>query len=594
MLEFDSQERVPMNANGTFGGLTQMKFDNPFLLPSSQYYPTTLSEAFQFCKFLYYSVPIYRQVVQRTVRYFITDFEFPGDGSSEEKSKLKEYLTYNLRLPAMMAEIGDEWGCYGNAFTYIYYPFKRFLVDRRGKLTQFHNIELFTNLEEKMKFNPKDLTYTVPDPKNNYQGQVTLPFIDVAVKQKEGITLNKVPPEYIRIQHNSISGKSRYIRKFDNIIKTNVKSGKYFVDINNTPKTQLEAITKDQDFAFYDDELFHFRAPVVSGFSYQDWGLPETMANYRQIYNIFILQKIDETVALDYMLPFRIFSAVPGGDGGDIFNSTSMEQWSAEIKKIIDSRRKDKFAMHSFPFPVNYQEFGASGKQLAPKDLLEFQINNLLNCCGFPEELFRCSLTVQQLPTALRLFQQNFWFIHDNFNNLVKWVVRKIQNYLEEQPIEVKLQLPKLADNLEQLQQKIQLGMQGELPRRYYLSEMGVADPVAAAIERAEEDLQIQMGQAQKQKAAELKANAEQQLEQAATEDNNGGAMGNTGVQDREAQAQAKAEEWLSIQSDGERSKAMQATKASDYELYANAKQIMEDMRNKQKADAYQQSKQQG
>lgn len=593
MIDTDSLERVPMNSNGTFGGLTQMKFDNPFLLPSSQYYPTTLSEAFQFCKFLYHSVPVYRQVTQRTVRYFITDFEFPDGGSAEEKSKMRDYLTYGLRLPAAMAEIGDEWGCYGNAFVYLYYPFNRFLVDRRGSLTQFHNLDMFAGMEEKMKFNTSDLTYTVPDPNNNFATSVTLPFIDVATKQKNGITINKVAPEYMRIQHNSISGKSRYIRKFDNIIKNNVKNGTYFVDINNTPKAQLEAIIKDQDFAFYEDEIFHFKAPVVSGFSYQNWGLPEPIANYRQIYQIFILQKIDETVALDYMLPFRIFSAVPGGDGGDIFNSTSMEQWSTEIKKIIDARRKDKFAMHSFPFPVNYQEFGASGKQLAPKDLLEFQINNLLNCCGYPEELFKCSLTVQQLPTALRLFQQSFWFIHDNFNNLTKWVVRKIQNYLEESPMEINLQLPKLADNLELLQQKLQLGMNGELPRRYYMREFGVDNPVAAAVERAQEDLEIQMKQMQQQKAAELRANAEQQLEQAAAEDLSGaGAATSQGVQDREAQAQAKAEEWLSIQSDGERSKAMQATKASDYELYANAKQIMEDLRNKQKSDAYQQSKQ--
>lgn len=576
--------------DGIFGGITTAKFDNPFLAPSSAYYPESLSAAFDFCRYLYFRVPVYRQVAKRTTCYFITDFEFPGEeGNSKDKEALRDYLTNILRLPNTMMDIGDEWGCYGNAFVTIYYPFKRNLIDDRGELTRFYDISMFDSMQEEVKFDLKTMTYEVPDPANKFQTKVKLGFIDTKLKDKTKIKLRILDPRNIRIQYNEISGKSRYILRFNSRIISNIKNN-YLFAINDTPKEMLEAIANDQDFAFYDDEIFHFRAPVVSGLSYQNWGLPEPIANYNQIWQIMVYQKMDESVALDYMLPFRIFSAEPSSQSGDLMQNLDMGKWSSEIKKIIDARRKDKFAMHSFPFPVNYQEFGGNGKALTPKDLLEFQITNLFNCCGYPRELFESSLTVQQMPTALRLFENSFYFLYDNFNALTRWVVRKIQKYTEESPIAIRLQHPKYADNLETANIKMQLGMNGELPRSAYLGNLGVENGVDAAVARQEEDMEIQMRVQKKQEELEAKAQAEQLLEQELQQDSGTPSSDSgMGINDMEQRAQAKAQEWLSIQSEGERTKAMQATKAESFELYSMAKQIMEEMRSQMTSQAKQQ-----
>lgn len=576
------------DADCIFGGLASKKFDNPFFLPSSSYYPTTLSEAFEFCRFLYHAVPVYKQAARRTVRYFITDFEFPGKGSPEEKASLKDYLTYTLRLPAVMADMGDEWGCYGNAFTTFYYPFTRVLVDNRGKYTRFYEINMFAPMQERVKFNLKDLNYEVPDPKDNFKSTTTFEFIDIPAKDRDRLSIRILDPRNVRIQYNEISGKSRYILRFNQRVKSNVESNKLFA-IDDTPRDMLEAIRDNNDFAFFDNEVFHFRAPVISGLSYQNWGLPPPVENFRQIYQIMIYQKLDEAVALDYMLPFRLFSAEQSSMGGgrDLLQSMDMNVWTAEIKKIIDNRRKDKFAMHAFPFPVNYQEFGGNGKSLTPKDLLEYQINNLFDCCGFPQELFKGSLQVNQIPTALRLFQNSFWFIYDNFNTFTRWSVRKIKDFFEEEQVEIKLQMPKYADNLEMMNLKLQLGQMGELPRRMYLEPLGISDGVDAVVERAEEDLQIQQKTQRKQEEADRKAQAEQQLELELQADSNIGASQNS-ISSIEERAQGKAQEWMSIPTTGERTKAMEATKAESFQLYSLAKQIYADMKKSQVSEAKQ------
>lgn len=572
--------------NGIYGGLTSKQFDNPFFLPSSSYYPTTLSEAFDFCRFLYFTVPIYRQVAKRTVRYFITDFEFPGKGSSDEKEKLRDYLTYTLRLPAIMADMGDEWGCYGNAFSTFYYPFQRVLIDNRGEYTKFYNLDMFASMQEKVKFDLQKLQYEVPDPTTEFKSTATFDFIDVPVKDRDKLAIRILDPRNLRIQFNEISGKSRYILRFNSRIRTNIESG-YLYAIDDTPRDMLEAVRDKNDFAFFDNEVFHFRAPIVSGLSYQNWGLPEPIANFRQIYNILIYQKLDETVAMDYMLPFRLFSAETnsGGAGRDLLQTMDMNVWTNEVGKIIRARRKDKFAMHAVPFPVNYQEFGANGKQLTPKDLLEYQINNLLDCCGFPQDLFKGSLQVNQVPTALRLFQNNHWFIYDNFNAFTRWSVKKVKDFLEEEQVEIKLQMPKYADNLEMTNLKLQLGQAGELPRSAYLSALGISNGVDAALERAEEDLQIQIKTQQRQQEAEMKAQAEQQLEAELQGESGAPAPQPMGLEER---AQMKAQEWASIPTTGERTKAMEATKAESFELYSMAKQIYGDQKKQQLAQARQ------
>ena len=586
MAEINMQEDM----GGIFGGLTSKKFDNPFFLPSSAYYPTTLSEAFDFCRFLYFTVPVYRQVAKRTVRYFITDFEFPGKGSMEEKEQLKDYLTYTLRLPAIMADMGDEWGCYGNAFTTFYYPFTRVLVDTRGNLTKYYSLETFANMQERIKFNLHDLTYEVPDPKDGFKSTATFEFIDIPTKDKNKLAIRILDPRNLRIQFNEISGKSRYILRFNARVKSNIESNYRFA-IDDTPRDMLEAVRDNNDFAFFDGEVFHFRSPVVSGLSYQNWGLPEPIANFRQIYQILIYQKLDEAVALDYMLPFRLFSAETNssGAGRDLLQTMDMNVWTSEIGKIIEARRKDKFAMHAFPFPVNYQEFGGNGKQFTPKDLLEFQINNLFDCCGFPQDLFKGNLALQQMPTALRLFQNSFWFLYDNFNTFTRWAVKKVKDFLEEEQVEVKLQMPKYADNLEMMNLKMQLGQAGELPRSVYLSALGINNGVDAAVERAEEDLQIQIKTQQKQEEAERKAQAQSQLEQELIEDANGlGVQPTPQGNSLEERAMMKAQEWASIPTTGERTKAMEATKAESFELYSMAKQIYADQRKAQVSEAKQ------
>ena len=579
------------------------KFDDPFLLPSSDYIPDNLEGALDFCLFLYYLNPQYRRASARVIRHFITDFDTPGEGSAAEKDALREYLTYDLRAPQAMAEMGDEWSCYGNAFYRIHYPFDRYLVDRRHDCE--YSVDWFGSTA---KFNLKEFVYEVPDPKNTSK-TIKLPFRDRMALDKSRIKLRKLDPRQMVIDHNFISGTSRYIYKFEPELIKGVNDSNLTI-INEIPVDMLKAMRNDQDFLFYQDEIFHFKAPTISGISNEGWGLPETLANYRSLHLLQVYRKIDESIGLDYMVPFRLFSPETSTNESAVVKDLILHRWKSEITTIVNNRRKDKFAIHALPFPVNYQEFGAGGKSLTPKDLIEYQTDSMLDAMGYPAELFRGSLKVEQIPTAVRLFENSFMFVHLNFTQFLQWVVHRISMYMGEPELEIQLQRPSMADNLDRQNILLQLSSGGEISRAKAYSSLGIDDPLEEQRTRADEDAEIQKMKMKKQQELErelLSGSIDDQLDmesQQAAESQSGMGANVAGGQpgqsvgggvtpmDAESQAQEKAQMWLSMP-DGDKRRDMMSTKTSNPNLYSRAKQLMEEIRSQAKSDGLNQMNQQ-
>lgn len=579
------------NSCGTDFLTGKKKFDDPFLLPSSDAIPDKSGDVWDFCQFVYFMNPIYVRASQRIVRHFIKDLVFPGDGSSKEKEELEEYLLYDLDIFQTLMELGDDERVYGNSFYRMYYPFRRFLIDEaKGKK---YSVSMFP--EEDIKFDIKTLTYEVTDPAtytSHKKSRIKLPFKDFKDTDIKKVRPIKINPREIIIIKQFFTDTLKYVWQFPPELRQRVKDGDIY-QINETPINILRAIRDDKSYLFNDDAVFHFKNANVSGTTDGGWSFPDTLVNFRNLYQLQVYRKIDEVVGRDYMLPFRVFSPPQQTDVNSAISNSINRAWSSHVKKAIDVRRRDKYAMFAFPFPVNYQEFGADGKSLAPKDLIEYQNNHLLDSLGYPAELFRASLQIQQMPTAIRLFENSFWFIHNGFNRFLNWVAKSLANFQEKEFIKVRLERPSVADDIDRQNVILQLGMQGEIPRSYYMGALGISDPVSSKRERMEEDLEIAKMEQEKQVEFEMAMQASQV--QGTTPAEQGDDPGNTeGIspQDIEEQAAIKADEWLSMD-EGTRRKDMDATKGHNFNLYSMAKEIMEQKRRQGASEGRQQVYQQ-
>ena len=581
---FDNTDQFGFGNNGR-------AFDDPFLLYSSQSMPRDLTTALDWCRFLYFLNAQYRQAASRVILHFITDFDYPDGGDQKERDELDDLLHFKLKLPLMMAEMGDEFACYGNCFVRIHFPFDRFLIDPETRSE--YSIDMFK--QQDMKFDLASMTYEVPNPratagKGGKRKLIKMAFRDRKSKDTDRIKLIKIDPNYITIEHNRVSSASRYIWRFDELLIHDTRKGKLFV-VNDLPQSMLTAIRDKQDFLFSEGQLYHFKAPTISGISNNGWGIPGTLASFRSIHQLQVYRKIDEAIGLDYMTPFRIFTPVPSDKISDVFNTLIMGQWTSSMKHIIDARRTDKFAMHALPFPVNYQEFGGQGKELTPKDLVEYQTNSMLDGMGFPVELFKCSLQYMQIPTAMRMFENSFMFVHVGFSDFTKWVVSRVRSYLGQPAIRVDLQKPGMADSLERKQIILQLASAGEISRETAYELFGIENPINEIKKRMQEDIGIQK--------AKLKLDQEYQREQESgtllASDGQGQMAPGIGASPTDVQneAQSLAQYWLSIPSDGERRTAMQSTRQASPQLYAMAKEVMEQTRQQGASQGRQQANQQ-
>lgn len=584
------------------------KFVDPFLLNSNMWIPENFYTALDLALYLAIKNPLYTQAAKRTVAHFITDVDFVGNtGSSTERKDLKEYLHQDLCIFEALLTAGMEWFIYGNSFARLHFPFNRYLVDRRNGGYRQYAVNKFE--PGSISYNAKNMTYRVPDPLTSHlpseqRKMVDLEFIDRKSKDASRIRIRFLDPMRMRLNMNFASGTTEYIWQFDEFFRADVKTGTKIYQINETPMEMLRAIGNDEDFAFAPGSIFHFKNPFITGLSNNGWGIPNILLTYNSIHQLAVYHCINEAVGMDYLLPFRLLSPTPssGGGGADVAAATNLGRWHAAMTQLIDSKRKDPTALHTVPFPVNYQEFGASGKSLAPVDLIKAQEDTVLNNMGFPAELWHSSLQYQQVPTALRSFQRTFANLQRSMDSFLRWCVKSILGYQGREQLGVKLEMPTMADDMEIKHIYMQLAAGGELSRETAYKAFNILDPLEEIKRRTQEDIETQKIKQKENEnfEREMTLGSANQIVDAMLQaqggsggppppppgggGGGGGPMpggGDGGAMtplDLEQQGEELAQQWLQMDV-GARRKEIAKVKATNPNLYAVAMRKMEDIR---------------
>lgn len=577
---------------GSPGSLS--KFGDPFMAPSWSIMPDNIRSLLDICRFLYLRSPEYAQVGRRVVSYFLTDVEFIGtkSGDKREQEEMRDWLREGIGLWNHQMELGLDENCYGNAFGRIHRPFNRFLLIPTDNGTAEISVSQFPDAQ----YNWTDVTYTINDPTRSHHSprsrrKIKVDFIDRVARDINRISLRRIDPAYVYIQHADRSGRYQIVERFQPFFEAAIKRGDLW-QVNETPIPQLEAISKSGDFLYNEGEVFHLKAPCISGISNGGWGLPSILANYPNLHQISVYRRIDEAIGLDFMLPFRIFFPQMTGSGGSIdahANVASMGIWKEMLQKMVRDRRQDPTTIHSQPFPVGFQEVGASGKTLTPKENIDWQTNAMLNAAGYPANLYNGDMTVQQIPSSLRLFENNWQYLPWNFNRHLQWVVRTMLDFMGRERMSVKSTVPRFIDSIENNNVLLQLAAGGEFPRALAYKAFGVRDPVEAAAQRVQEDVDIATRTEKIKRDAAQAANGS--LAGDPSQGGAGGApsgVGYTPMQQAE-RAQQEAQRLLQIPQDGDRQKELRALQSQDDALYALVKQKMEEMRNAARSQGGQQ-----
>lgn len=506
------------------------KYPNPFCDIASTYVPSDLNEIFSWAEYLMLSVTPFRAVSQRVVRYFLTDLVLEGQ-SDDEREKYEDFLNNQLHMLQQLAEIGDDYLCYGNALISIYFPFDRFLICPHCGTT-YHIAAI------KYKFDRSKGTFKCDCGKCENK-QVEMRREDRRSPDTTRVRLIRWSPKDIRLRVHPISGKIEYYLKLDSTFVAKVLEGEPFY-LNETPWAMVDACLKSDKnkkeylFKFRDDSIYHMRCSTLAGLPIKGWAIPPILPNFKLAYYVQLLRRYDEAIALDFIIPFRILfpnNTAPGGQ--DALSTIGMTAFVGHMQQMINAKRKNLTDIQIAPFSVGYEMLGGEAKTLAPKDNIALAVDELLNAMGFPAELYKGTLSIQAFPVALRLFEKQWNSLVDGFNDFIAWTLKRLSRHFMWGEVTGTLRSVTLADDIERKALSLQAAAGQDVSKQTAYRPLGI-DYMEEQRRVVDEQEQIQKLQQEAMERQQAQATGGQQGGQ-------GGATQSYGATPGDVQEQAKA-----------------------------------------------------
>lgn len=395
-------------------------FPSPFMDAASAYLPTTLPEMLDIAEYAWLTFGPFRETVKRIVSYFITEIRL--DGGAESEREEADELLKTIGIMRIIKTLGLNYCVYGTAFLSLHIPIIRSL---RCQGCHAEYVAQYYRYELKSGRDGPELHAKCA--KCGYGGRFDrIDRHDPDVTRLRPIHWN---PRRIYMRPHPVTGEREVYWRVDPLLVREVKAGARFYT-NSMPWSMIEAcFTRDAWYKFNPDEIYIMSDPALAGLDMHAWSVPMIVPNIKTLFYIQLLRRADEALAMDFIMPFRILhpeGSAGGGTGLDALQMIGGERFVSQMRGMVQQRKRDPTSVQISPVPVGYQTLGGEAKALAPKDSLAFAMDEFLNGCGFPAQLFQGTLEFQAQPGAHRVFEQTWSALPDHNSGAADWIVRKL------------------------------------------------------------------------------------------------------------------------------------------------------------------------
>jgi hypothetical protein len=579
-------EMTPQMFSGDTIGNPGFLFPDPFLDMASLTVPRSYRNIVDLCERLWLKNGTYRQAVRRIVRYFITEIAFDGLSDKEKSDRLKLFFNNKLRAKDNLMLMGDDLLCYGNSFSSIFIPFRRFLVD--PKTGNEEAIEAADWRYENWKFMSRNR-------RTNKWSECKV--IDRRSPEEEKIQVRRWSPRQIRLRWHPHTGRYEYFWDIDPQIQTWIRQGDKFI-IQDMPLEVLETVRQQKLFKFNDNVVYHMKEDTLAGVKSAGWGISGMLSVWGQAWYTQVLKRYNEALAQDYVVPFRVIT--PGSKGGSVpqadpLLSVNLGDFKQQVMMMLREHRRDPADWHILPTPLNYQTLGGEARNMSTPELMTQATDDMLNSAGIPAELYRMSLQMQVLPAALRLFAQMWPQLVTNYNAWLDWMTDIVTTSMSwDRPERVYLRPVTMADDMELRQIWLQLSAANLISRQTAFSpfNLDVFEEQRRMFEErrrfTEEEQKFQEDEQQRQTMLQQIKGGGGQPPQQGQAASPGQAQGAMTPMDLQAQSQETAQQLVQMPYE-QRRQQLDALKAQNPTMHAMVKQLMSEIRQSAASQGQQQ-----
>jgi Tfp pilus assembly protein PilN len=434
--------------------------------------PTNIKLVQRLTRFYYNQDALLGAVVDKMSEYPITQLVIGKVGEEEitpsARDKWESLLNVTLNLRQTMIDINVDKYVFGNSFHYLYYPFVRYCLCRgcrkRSPIGTLMDVRAIPD-DRGGKF-----TFEVEGvcPKCNAKNGFTVE--DRKSEARSGLNFVRLSPLRMELEYNPVTGHRRWYWDPDKRVKDGLISGDRTI-IDYTEMRVLEAAFKQQKIHMNKDRLWVAQAPVQPGI-WQGWGVPPLFRVLEDVYYYKVLRRANEALAQEHVVPMRVVSPAGTGDVSPQ-RTMNLSDWRNRLKDEFLSWKKDPNHMMISPIPINVEQIGGQGRVMMVAAEMEAAARVIAAGVGCPVEMIWGGLNWSGASVSLRVLENHFINDRENCERLLGFLIPKIASYFRMPRIQCKLSEFRMADDVQQQANLINLMTQGFLSRESVIGEMG-------------------------------------------------------------------------------------------------------------------------
>ena len=446
-------------------------FANPFATYSNNIYPKSVLEVFQWAEWLLTRHGVYAQAIKKSVCYFLSDIELSGkEVGRRQRRAYSKMLVEDFGLLSKMATISVDFLGLGNSFTSVVLPIERQLIcPECATMRPLKNID-----ENAYKFQDWQFTGTCPVCRKS------VVFIrNDAVDKAAGDILSIVrwPPQDMIVSWCPVSDLYEYRYKIPQELAAKITSGDPMI-LRGLPWEFVEAVQKGEEVKMNPETFKHIKCETISTMSHRlkGWGLPLFMCNFPQVVQLQILERFNEAIAMDYIVPMRMLTPDKTAGGMDPLQTFGMNNFMGAVHNMIKEHKLDPTTWHTLPSPVAYHVIGGEAKNLAPVELIDRSLDTLLSSMGIPQEFYRTTLSTGGPKVGLKMYEKQWSHYMSETNSWLNWYLNCCSRFLMWKKMSGRLAPPSLVEDEETKQLKLSLATAGKISMDTAMKAYGI-DP---------------------------------------------------------------------------------------------------------------------
>ena len=406
---------------------------SPFYTLGNQFLPRNLHDVIKWIRFITAQSPVTTEVLRKLATFPITSFTYSSDDPATRKKY--EEVVKSVSLRTQLHNIGFQYFTIGNVFLSLHMPMQRSL-----KCPSCSSV-YYAHTAEFIEF--KRYEFVGKCPKCDSQQK----FIRIDSKSMNIDEMNIIvwDPTNITVNHNPISGKSKYYYEIPNEIRRQVELGNMLY-LESLPWEMIEAIRHKKNFEFAPGMIYHMKN-VDTGFAANGICVPPLVSHFSLVYYQATLRKANESVAADYMAPLRVVFPQAQTGNSDPVVTMSLRNFASRMEEAFISHRRDSNHVLIAPVPIGYQAISGEGKTLLVSQEIREAEESLLLSMGVSRELISGTTNWTSSTVGLRMLKNTLDSYVEQVKEFLEWIGSRVEDHLGISPCEIGLTPFQLTDD---------------------------------------------------------------------------------------------------------------------------------------------------